>query len=280
MKYCEMTEEQLQKFYDMDIAELGLSVRAYNFLARNGCSAVAELAFLTGEELMKLNRAYRKVLQELTEQLEKIGITLMSAKEKQDYLECKDDVRVLRSRILALEFKEKKYRERVRGYEEREREEHRSLVREKQKNLLRARELVQMSPSPLSRLMGEMYFGKSAVEGCGFCDIFELWRQDCLLENALAEEVERRPVCEECIERYMTQYYWNERMAAVIAAERGEAEKVKRQRKDFCGKRRGFCPVCKRMLYYNEQEHFCGGCGYPLKWDLCEDEYDRDDTDE
>lgn len=280
MKYCEMTEEQLKKFYGMNTDELGLSVRAYSFLMRNGCFTVAEVAFLTGDELMKLKRAYKKALPEITEKLGKVGITLMSTEEKQTFLECKDDVKVLKTRIFDLEIKEKRYRERVRVYEEREKEEHRILAREKKKNLLRAQELVEMSPSPLSKLMGEMYFGKNAVEGCGFCDIFELWRQECLLEDALAKQEEKRTVCEECIERYMTQYYWNERMEAVIAAENGEAEKVKRQKKDFWGKWRGFCPVCKRQVYRSEQEYFCSKCGYLLCWNENVDEDEIDGADE
>ncbi len=63
------------KFADMTIEELDLTVRSYNCLKRAGISTVMELAEKSEEDMMKVRNLGKKSLKEVIEKLEQIGLS-------------------------------------------------------------------------------------------------------------------------------------------------------------------------------------------------------------
>lgn len=69
------TEPTKNKFADMTIEELDLTVRSYNCLKRAGIATVMELADRSEEEMMKVRNLGKKSLKEVKEKLEQIGLS-------------------------------------------------------------------------------------------------------------------------------------------------------------------------------------------------------------
>ncbi|MDU2109499.1 MAG: DNA-directed RNA polymerase subunit alpha C-terminal domain-containing protein, partial [Peptoniphilus lacydonensis] len=65
----------------MTVEELDLSVRSFNCLKRAGINSVEELTNKTESEMMKVRNLGRKSLQEVTEKLEELGLSLKSEEE-------------------------------------------------------------------------------------------------------------------------------------------------------------------------------------------------------
>ena len=65
---------QENKFENMPIEELDLSVRSYNCLKRASIATVAELTQKTEEEMMKVRNLGKKSLKEVKEKLAEIGL--------------------------------------------------------------------------------------------------------------------------------------------------------------------------------------------------------------
>ena len=72
---AEKVEEEPNKYEDMTIEELDLSVRSYNCLKRAGIQTVLELTQKTEEDMMKVRNLGKKSLKEVKEKLLAIGLS-------------------------------------------------------------------------------------------------------------------------------------------------------------------------------------------------------------
>lgn len=70
----EVVQQETNKYEDMTIEELDLSVRSYNCLKRAGIATVMELTQKTEEEMMKVRNLGKKSLKEVKEKLNAIGL--------------------------------------------------------------------------------------------------------------------------------------------------------------------------------------------------------------
>jgi DNA-directed RNA polymerase subunit alpha len=77
----EKEEEDRDRLMDMSIEELDLSVRSYNCLKRAGINTVAELVNRTEEEMMKVRNLGKKSLEEVTQKLSDLGLSLRPSDE-------------------------------------------------------------------------------------------------------------------------------------------------------------------------------------------------------
>ena len=71
---AETVEEPKNKYQDMTIEELDLSVRSYNCLKRANIATVIELTQKTEEDIMKVRNLGKKSLKEVKEKLQAIGL--------------------------------------------------------------------------------------------------------------------------------------------------------------------------------------------------------------
>ena len=71
---AETVEEPKNKYQDMTIEELDLSVRSYNCLKRANIATVIELTQKTEEDMMKVRNLGKKSLKEVKEKLQSIGL--------------------------------------------------------------------------------------------------------------------------------------------------------------------------------------------------------------
>ncbi len=74
-------EQGKEKFLEMTIEELELSVRSFNCLKRAGINSVEDLAGKTEEEMMKVRNLGKKSLEEVMQKLEALGLTLSKEEE-------------------------------------------------------------------------------------------------------------------------------------------------------------------------------------------------------
>lgn len=77
----EKEEEEKDKVLGMTIEELDLSVRSYNCLKRAGINTVLELTQKTKDEMMKVRNLGKKSLEEVTEKMGALGLSLKSNDE-------------------------------------------------------------------------------------------------------------------------------------------------------------------------------------------------------
>ncbi|BCV23117.1 DNA-directed RNA polymerase subunit alpha [Moorella sp. Hama-1] len=77
----EKEEDTKDRLMDMSIEELDLSVRSYNCLKRAGINTVAELLQRSEEDMMKVRNLGKKSLEEVTQKLEELGLSLRSSEE-------------------------------------------------------------------------------------------------------------------------------------------------------------------------------------------------------
>ena len=77
----EVEEEQVDKYQEMSIEELDLSVRSYNCLKRAGINTVEELTNRTSEDMMKVRNLGRKSLEEVLGKLKELGLELSQGEE-------------------------------------------------------------------------------------------------------------------------------------------------------------------------------------------------------
>ena len=70
----EKVEEVVDKYQEMPIEELDLSVRSYNCLKRAGINTVLQLSEKTEEDMIKVRNLGRKSLKEIKEKLEGLGL--------------------------------------------------------------------------------------------------------------------------------------------------------------------------------------------------------------
>ena len=72
----EKQDNEKEKVLEMNIDELELSVRSYNFLKRAGINTVEELCNRTSEDMMKVRNLGRKSLEEVLAKLKELGLSL------------------------------------------------------------------------------------------------------------------------------------------------------------------------------------------------------------
>lgn len=268
MKYFDIPDAELEKLYNTGIYELELSVRMQSSLARAGCSTVAELAYMSIEELQELKRMPKDALEEVQEKLAARNIFLMSQEEKQQVISEKDNPNVLHKQILMLNHMDKQKQDTIARLEREANDKWEGSRRKRNRALKEARGIFRTSRYPMARLLESMYFGDSAHEGCRLCDILELWDGGCLLKDDSMEGNEIQHSCEECIELFLADYYWGQRLQARLAAEQNEVPKVMRMHINSIYKSlEGCCPVCKDRVSYGKNINFCSCCGSPLNWD-------------
>lgn len=77
----EKEEETRDKILEMAIEELDLSVRSYNCLKRAGINTVEELTQRTEEDMMKVRNLGKKSLEEVTQKLSELGLSLRKSEE-------------------------------------------------------------------------------------------------------------------------------------------------------------------------------------------------------
>lgn len=77
----EKEEEKKNKVLEMTIEELDLSVRSYNCLKRAGINTVEELIQRTEEDMMKVRNLGKKSLEEVTQKLAELGLSLRKSEE-------------------------------------------------------------------------------------------------------------------------------------------------------------------------------------------------------
>ena len=266
MNYFDISEKEFEELCNTEIDELGFSVRTYNLIRRCGCRTLAELAYMSVEEVQKERKASQRALDEVQEKLAERKISLMTQEEKQQFLSETDNPQVLRRQIIILEGREKKSQELIRCYEREKKDEWQEIKKNRKRALKAAHGIIHTSPYPIASLLNAMYFGASAKEGCGFCGIFDLWSKHCFLEEDSQKGNELNLSCEECIETFLADYYWEQRMSAKLAEEHGEAPKMIRMY--ICGGELiGRCPVCKQLYSYSKYKNYCFRCGSFLNWD-------------
>lgn len=74
-------ETTKDKFLELSIEELDLSVRSYNCLKRAGINSVADLSGKTEEDMMKVRNLGRKSLEEVLNKMTELGLILKSRDE-------------------------------------------------------------------------------------------------------------------------------------------------------------------------------------------------------
>ena len=266
MNYFDIPDEEFEELCNTEIEDLDFCVRTYNVLKRGGCATVAELAYMSVEEVQNTRKPSARTLAEVQEKLAERNISLMTQTEKQQFISETDNPKVLRRQIKRLEEREKRSQEKICCYEREKKDEWQEIKENRKRALKEARGIVHTSPYPIASILRSMYFGQSVKEGCGFCGIFDLWNKHCFVEEDSREENNLNDSCEECIETFLTDYYWGQRMTAKLEEERGETPKMIRM--NTCGGDLiGRCPVCKQRHSYNKDEHYCFRCGSFLNWD-------------
>ncbi len=75
----EVVEEETDKFQEMSIEELDLSVRSYNCLKRANILTVNELTLKTEDDMMKVRNLGKKSLKEVREKLKTLGLSFKNA---------------------------------------------------------------------------------------------------------------------------------------------------------------------------------------------------------
>lgn len=268
MKFFDIPDAELEKLYDTGNDELEFSVRVQNALKRAFCYSVAELAYMSVEEVQGLKRMPKNALEEVQEKLAARNISLMTQAEKEQLLSEKDNLNVLRKKIFMLERKEKEKQDTIERLKQEAHLKWEEGQKKRKRALKEARGVYCTSRYPMAGLLEMMYFGDSAYEGCRICDILELWDERCLLEEDAVDGAEMQYSCEECIEKFLADYYWGQKLQAKLSAERNEAPKVMRgSYNSIYGRMEGYCPVCKYKISYCEGENFCSRCGSPFSWD-------------
>lgn len=268
MQYFDIPEKEFEELSNTELDKLDLSVRLYNALRRNDCRTLADLAYLSVEEIQKMRFMPKRALETIQEKLAEQNITLMTQAEKEHILGETDNPVVLKRQIQILESREKLHQKEISGYRRARDVEWEKVQANRKRSLNEARGIVRTSPYPIARLLETMYFGRSAKEGCSFCDIFELWDEyGCFVETDSQEGRELTHSCEECIEKFLADYYWGKRMAAKLAAERGEAPQMIRMSSNWQGGLTGCCPVCGKYSDYHKDVNYCVRCGTYLNWD-------------
>ena len=71
----EVEEEQVDKYQEMSIEELDLSVRSYNCLKRANIITVQELTLKTEDDMMKVRNLGKKSLKEVRDKLKALGLS-------------------------------------------------------------------------------------------------------------------------------------------------------------------------------------------------------------
>ena len=71
----ETVVEEHDKYQDMSIEELDLSVRSYNCLKRANIQTVQELTAKTEDDMMKVKNLGKKSLKEIKEKLKSCGLS-------------------------------------------------------------------------------------------------------------------------------------------------------------------------------------------------------------
>ena len=71
----EEEEETIDKYQEMSIEELDLSVRSYNCLKRANIITVQELTQKTEDDMMKVRNLGKKSLKEVREKLKTLGLS-------------------------------------------------------------------------------------------------------------------------------------------------------------------------------------------------------------
>lgn len=77
----EKPDDEKEKFLEMNIDELELSVRSYNCLKRAGINTVQELISKTPEDMMKVRNLGRKSLEEVLAKLKELNLSLAAKEE-------------------------------------------------------------------------------------------------------------------------------------------------------------------------------------------------------
>lgn len=210
MTIYDMPEEEREKLREIPIEDLELSVRAYSVLKRAGFQNLRELAGATQDELKQLKNIGKRCHEEIVGKLAQREIFLLTDADKKamvkmgevDFLQC--EVRLLQERLEKTKEELKKSRlytkELYEKYEGERQEERASAMEEVQK-------LMTDSEYPMECVLERMYFGKSAAEGCGFCKIFGLWDEGCLLEDDASAGRSMDHSCEICIRKFLKDYY-------------------------------------------------------------------------
>ena len=87
---------------DIDISELGLSVRSYNCLRRGGVSSAFDLCHLTKDDLLTIRNMNKKSVSEIQEKLRERGFALNS---KDKRLSSNDAIDILLNKIDEIDLK-------------------------------------------------------------------------------------------------------------------------------------------------------------------------------
>lgn len=77
----EKREEEKEEILDRTIDDLDLSVRSYNCLKRAGINTVEELVQRTEEDMMKVRNLGRKSLEEVSQKLSELGLSLKKSED-------------------------------------------------------------------------------------------------------------------------------------------------------------------------------------------------------
>lgn len=77
----EKEENPKEKYLDLSIEELDLSMRSYNCLKRAGINTVSELLQHNEEEMMKVRNLGKKSLEEVVKKLSEMGLSLRKSEE-------------------------------------------------------------------------------------------------------------------------------------------------------------------------------------------------------
>ena len=282
MTFNQFTREELEKFQNISISEIDevkISYKMYNALTQAGCGTLADVAVSTVEELSAARNMTPRRLKKLFDQIEaKWNITVPTAEQKRQIHEDSIDIEILAIENKILEQKAERVKSILKFYRERANDEEEKRARriEKERKIAQseAKRLMEDAKSPVARLIGCMYFGKSAVEGGGFCSILRLWNKGCLLEDDASENNSLNHSCEECIDNFLADYYWSGHHMDLSALEEGKVAKVLRV-KDTGMNVVGVCSRCRKKIYAHQYDdemeieevvHFCSRCGYPLDW--------------
>ena len=100
MKYFDIPDKEFEELCNTEVDDLEFSVRTYNVLKRCGCETLADVAYLTVEEIQTAKNASQRALGEVQEKLAERNVSLMTQEEKQQILDGTDNPMVLRRQIM------------------------------------------------------------------------------------------------------------------------------------------------------------------------------------
>lgn len=275
MKFYELSKEKADELLQTELSSLSLPGRIIHSLSLGGFQTLGDLIYTTREELQDLYDMGSKHLKILLAELSKQDISIPTEKEKKKIMDSLDTEqkielfttkkRILQKRISRQEASYQAIREIQDAIEEKKRNDQN---RQYNAVFVEAEKVLATAENPIASLVKNMVYGEY-----NFCTLLELWdkNDDCPMGNIEDRDPDSIKkywnACEECIEKYLSDYFYSGRHLTETANGTETPAKITRVWGFDSDSRGGDCPKCYRAIHYKDKENFCSRCGHPLIWD-------------